>query len=81
MPTGASEEEEVDNINKVMEAKLRNIKGSEYAIVMGDWNASVGEGGEENYIGKYGLGKRNEREQKLVDSCKTQKLIVANTWA
>ena len=35
MPTGASEEEEVDNINKVMEAKLRNIKGSEYAIVMG----------------------------------------------
>src|SRR6218665_1681799 len=33
MPTGASEEEEVDNIYEVIEEKLSNIKGSEYAIV------------------------------------------------
>src|SRR6218665_3525325 len=80
MPTGASEEEEVDSIYEVIEEKLSNIKGSEYTIVMGDWNATVGEGGEENYIGKYGLGKRNKRGQKLVDFCKRQKLIITNTW-
>ena len=40
----------------------------------------MGEGDEEKYIGKYGLGKRNERGQKLVDFCRRQKLIVTNTW-
>ena len=80
MPTTACEEEEVDDIYEVIEDKLKNIKGGNYTIVMGDWNASVGEGGEGNYIGKYGLGRRNERGQKLVDFCKRQKLIVTNTW-
>ena len=55
------------------------------SIAWCDWprllaQSAVGEGGEENYIGKYGLGKRNERRQKLVDFSKRQKLIVANTW-
>src|SRR6218665_3602860 len=41
MPTGASEEEEVDSIYEVIEEKLSNIKGSEYTIVMGDWNQQL----------------------------------------
>src|SRR6218665_719663 len=66
----------------LIEEKLINIKGSEYAIVMGDWNASVGEDGEENYIGKYVacVKENNERRQKLLDFCKREKLIVAKTW-
>ena len=80
MPTTACEEEEVDNLYEIIEEKLADIKGKDYTVVMGDWNASVGEGDEEKYIGKYGLGKRNERGQKLVDFCRRQKLIVTNTW-
>ena len=80
MPTTAHEEEDVDNIYEVLEEKMSKIKGKEYTVIMGDWNASVGEGGEENYIGKYGLGKRNDRGQKLVEFCKQQKLLVTNTW-
>jgi exonuclease III len=72
MPTSASEEEEVDEIYEVIEEKLSNIKGRDYTIIMEDWNASVGERGEGNYIGKYGLGRRNERGQKLVDFCRRQ---------
>jgi len=47
--------------------------------MMGDWNAAVGEGKDE-YVGEYGLCKRNGRGQKLVDLCKCQKLMVTNTW-
>ena len=32
---------------------------------MGDFNASVEEGSDEKVIGKYGLGKRNDRGEML----------------
>ena len=31
-------------------------------------------------IGKFGLGRRNERGEKLVEFCKRRKLMVSNTW-
>jgi len=39
MPTTASEEEEVDNLYEIIEEKLADIKGKDYTVVMGDWNA------------------------------------------
>jgi len=80
MPTTTHEEEEVDEIYETIEKRLENTKGKDYTIIMGDWNASVGEGEEEGYIGKYGLGKRNERGQKLVEFCRRQNMIATNTW-
>jgi hypothetical protein len=46
---------------------------------MGDFNASVGEGSDEKVIGKYSLGKRNDRGQMLSEFCKKNRLIVTNT--
>lgn len=80
MPTSKHEEEEVDKVYESIEKRSENTKGKDYTIIMGDWNASVGEGEEEGYIGKYGLGKRNERGQKLVEFCKRQNMVVTNTW-
>ena len=48
-------------------------------IVMGDFNASVGEGDDEKVAGKYGLGKRNARGQRMIEFCKKNKLVVTNT--
>ena len=53
---------------------------SGHSVVMGYWNASVGDGREGNCVGKYGLGKRNDRRQKLVDFCRKQEMVVTNTW-
>ncbi len=41
-----------------------------YIALIGDWNAKVGEGttGLEN-IGNFGLGKRNENRERLIDFC------------
>ena len=60
MPTTAHEEDEVDSIYAVnLQKKNQNIK-NEFVIVMGDWNASAGEGVQEKCVGKCGLQKRNE---------------------
>src|SRR6218665_420495 len=79
MPTTAHEEDEVDSIYEKIEERLEGIKGKEYVIVMGDWNASVGEGGQEKCVGQYGLGKRNERGDKLIEFCNGQELLITNT--
>ena len=49
-------------------------------MVMGDWNAVVGEGMDGREIGKCGLGKRNERGEMLVKFCRRQKMVATNTW-
>ena len=47
---------------------------------MGDFNGKVGNGREENIIGPYGLGTRNENGDRLVNFCRKHNLFVTNTW-
>ena len=48
-------------------------------ILMRDWNAVVEEGKEGSIGGKYGLGKRNESGDRLVEFCAKDKLVIART--
>lgn len=80
MPTSDHEDSEVDDVYEQLEEMMDEQKGKDYMVVMGDWNAEVGEGRDENEIGEFGLGRRNDRGQKLVEFCKRRKLMAANTW-
>ena len=80
MPTSTHSDEEVEDVYEQLEELMAAQKGSDYLVVMGDWNAIVGEGREENEIGQYGLGSRNDRGEKLVEFCRQKKLTAANTW-
>ena len=80
MPTSVHEDDEVDAVYEELEELLRVQKGSDHVVIMGDWNAVVGEGRDELVIGKFGLGTRNERGDKLVDFCKRNRMVVTNTW-
>ena len=80
MPTTGHEDDEVDTEYEKLEEMVRAQKGSDYVVIMGDWNAVVGEGRDELAVGKFGLGVRNERGEKLVEFCKRNKMVVTNTW-
>jgi len=75
IPTSEHKEEEVDEMYERVEELLDSeTNGKDYTIVMGDFNAVVGEGKEELYIGHYGFGHRNQRGEKLVDFCRRRQM-------
>jgi len=80
MPTSEAEEEEIELMYEQIEELIQKEKATDQVIILGDWNAVVGEGRDGNEIGEFGLGKRNERGQELVNFCKRLKLVVTNTW-
>jgi len=58
----------------------QEIKGTSYVMVLGDWNAVVGKSLEDDSVGKFGLGSRNDRGQKLVEFCERNWMMITNTW-
>ncbi|KAG8233349.1 hypothetical protein J437_LFUL013787 [Ladona fulva] len=74
MPSSIHDDEEVRSFYVEIDRALRGIKGEDNLIVMGDWNATVGEGRDGLAVGPFGLGisetqyagnsKRSDREAK-----------------
>ena len=48
-------------------------------FIIGDWNAKVGSQETPGVTGKFGLEIRNEAGQRLIDFCKENALVIANT--
>src|SRR6476469_10291336 len=80
LPTTDYEDEEVEKLYDQLEEILGKQKGTDNVIVMGDFNAVVGEGREDRVVGKFGIGKRNDRGERLIEFCKSQNLVITNTW-
>jgi len=59
---------------------MENVKKNDNLIILGDWNAVVGEVQEGDAVGTYGLGVRNNRGKRLTDFCKEKELIITNTF-
>ena len=80
MPTTDHDDEEVETVYEQVEDAIRRGRGDDYVIVMGDLNAVVGAESEEDVTGRYGLEKRTERGQMLVEFCKRNNMCITNTW-
>ena len=80
-PCEDEEDDKKDKFYEMLDQVIAdNRKGRECLIVMGDFNGKVGENKEEDIVGPFGLGSRNENGQYVVDFCTRHKLHVTNTW-
>ena len=70
------EEQEVEKLYYQLEEILDKQKGTDNVIVIGDFNAVVGKGKEDRVVGKFGLEKRNDRGERLIEFCKSQNLEI-----
>ena len=48
-------------------------------FIIGDWNAKIGSQGTPGVTGKFGLGIRNEAEQRLIEFFQENAVVIANT--
>ena len=48
-------------------------------FIIGDWNAKVGSQETPGVTGKFVLGVQNETEQRLIEFCQENALVIANT--
>ena len=80
-PNEDEEEEENERFYDMLDEAIKEKrKGRECLVVMGDFNGKVGMYKEEDTIGPYGVGIRNENGQLLIEFCKRHNLFVTNTW-
>ena len=79
-PTSDSEEEEAEKFYTDLQNVKNKIPGREICVIMGDFNAKIGEGEDRQCgIGPHGLGERNERGDLLANFCQANNLTVTNT--
>lgn len=78
-PTSAYSDEEIEAVYDQMDEVLDLIENKDTLIILGDWNAVVGELKEDNITGNYGYGRRNRRGIRLIDFCREKELAITNT--
>ena len=78
-PTSNAEEAEVEQFYEDLQDLLELIPPKDVLFIIGDWNAKVGSQETPGVTGKFGLGVQNEAEQKLIEFCQENALIIANT--
>lgn len=79
-PTAESTDEEAEDFYQQLEDITKNLKKQDVTIIMGDFNAKIGRGEVGDIVGKFGLGARNERGDRLIQFCQEKNLTLTNTW-
>ena len=74
-PTSNAEEAEVGWFYEDIQDLLELTPKKDVLFITGDWNEKVGS----QETGKFGLGVQNEAEQRLIEFCQENALVIANT--
>ena len=78
-PTSNAEEAEVEWFYEDLQDLLELTPKKDVLFMIGDWNAKVGSQETPGVTGKFGLGIWNEAEQRLIEFCQENALVIANT--
>ena len=76
--TSNAEEAEVEQFYKDLQDFLE-LTPKKVLFIIGNWNAKVGSQQTPGVTGKFGLGVQNEAGQRLIEFCKENTLVIANT--
>ncbi|ESO04124.1 hypothetical protein HELRODRAFT_79566, partial [Helobdella robusta] len=80
-PTMNHSDAEIEAFYDQLEQTLNVLPKKDVKIITGDWNAKIGRDniGFEEVMGKYGIGNRNNRGERLLEFAKDQKMYITNT--
>lgn len=79
MPTSRADDEEIEEVYAGIEELLKLTKGKDNVIIMGDWNAVIGVSIDGREVGKYGLGQKNARGDRLIEFSRENSYVISNT--
>ena len=77
--TSNSEEAEVEQFYEDLQDLLELSPKENVLFIIGDWNVKVGSQETPGVTDKFGLGVQNEAEQRLIEFCQENALVIANT--
>ena len=78
-PTTNAEEAEVEQFYEDLQVLLELKSRKEVLFIRGDWNGKIESQEIPGVTGKFGLGVQNEAEQRLMEFCQENTLVIANT--
>ena len=79
VPTSNAEEAQVEWFYEDLQDLVELTPPKNVLFILGDWNAKVGSQETPGVTGKFGLGIRNEAGQRLIEFCRENALVRANT--
>ena len=77
--TSNAEEAEIEWFCEDLQDFLELTPPKDVFFIIGDWNGKVGSQETPGVTGKFGLGKRNEAGQRLIEFCQENTLLIVNT--
>lgn len=83
-PTAESTEEAIETFYEQLENTINDLPRGEILVVMGDMNEKVGRSTVRDQqlrkaLGRFGMGTRNDRGDRIIQFCQEHDLTVANT--
>ena len=77
--TSNAEEAEIEWFYEDLQDLLELTPQKDVLFIIGDWNAKVGSQEIPRVTGKFGLGVQNEAEQRIIEFCQENSLVIAHT--
>ena len=78
-PTSAASEYDIEDLYGRLKYLIDTVPRRDVLIIMGDWNAKIGDKAIDGISGTHGLGDRNEAGERMIELCEANQLIVTNT--
>jgi exonuclease III len=69
VPTSEASEEEIEQFYEQLQDVISKIPRNNVSFIIGDFNAKVGNQTVRSITGRFGLGTRNVRGDKLIEFC------------